>query len=206
MEVQIVVYDGFDELDVFGLYEPLKMAGFDTRLLSLEKQDFVTASHGLKVMVDGQVDRSKKPTILCVPGGGWLTRSARGAFYESEKGDILTLIKDFHKAGVTIASVCTGALLVGKAGLLSGRPAITNHGALDALRACGAKIAFARVVDDGDIVTAGGVTSSLDLALWLVERFASEARAKEVSTQLEYVRRGPIWRQDVSQAQVQNQT
>ncbi|MBS1995219.1 MAG: DJ-1/PfpI family protein [Cyanobacteria bacterium SZAS LIN-2] len=196
MEVQIVVFDGFDELDVLGLYEPLKMAGFDTKLLSLEKQDFVTASHGLKVMVDGQIDMSKRPDVLCVPGGGWLSRSARGAYYESERGDILKVIKEFHKAGVTIAAVCTGALLVGKAGLLSARPAITNHGALDALRACGAKIAFARVVDDGDVVTAGGVTSSLDLGLWLIERFATEEKAREISKQLEYVRRGPIWRSD----------
>ncbi|MBS2008133.1 MAG: DJ-1/PfpI family protein [Cyanobacteria bacterium SZAS TMP-1] len=196
MEVQIVVFDGFDELDVLGLYEPLKMAGFDTKLLSLEKQDFVTASHGLKVMVDGQINMSKRPDVLCVPGGGWLSRSARGAYYESERGDILKVIKEFHKAGVTIAAVCTGALLVGKAGLLSARPAITNHGALDALRACGAKIAFARVVDDGDVVTAGGVTSSLDLGLWLIERFSTEEKAREISKQLEYVRRGPIWRSD----------
>jgi transcriptional regulator GlxA family with amidase domain len=196
MEVQIVVFDGFDELDVFGLYEPLKMAGFDTKLLTLEKQDFVTAAHGLKVVADGQISMAKKPGILCVPGGGWLTRAAKGAYYEGEKGDILTVIKDFHKSGVTIAAVCTGALLVGRAGLLTGRPAITNHGALDALRAYGAKIAFARVVDDGDIVTAGGVTSSLDLALWLIERFGSESTAKEISMQLEYVRKGPIWRTD----------
>ncbi len=196
MDVQIVVFDGFDELDVFGLYEPLKMAGFDTRLVSLEKQEIVTAAHGLRVMADGQVSKDRLPSILCVPGGGWLTRSARGALYESERGEILQVIKDFHKSGVTIAAVCTGALLVGKAGLLAGRPAITNHGALDNLRACGAKIAFARVVDDGDIVTAGGVTSSLDLALWLIERFGSESKAKEISMQLEYVRKGPIWRSD----------
>lgn len=196
MEIQIVVFDGFDELDVFGLYEPLKMAGFDTRLLTLEAKEYVTAAHGLKVGVDGLIDRTRLPAVLCVPGGGWLSRAGRGALYESEKGDILTVIKDFHKSGVTIAAVCTGALLVGKAGLLSGRPAITNHGALDNLRACGAKIAFARVVDDGDIVTAGGVTSSLDLALWLIERFASPKASADISMQLEYVRRGPIWRTD----------
>jgi len=196
MEVQIVVFDGFDELDVFGLYEPLKMAGFEVKLLTREKQDFVTAAHGLKVAVDGQINLSQKPTILCIPGGGWLSRSARGARYEADKGDLLSVIKDFHKAGVTIAAVCTGSLLLGRAGLLAGRPAITNHGALDDLRACGAKIAFARVVDDGDILTAGGVTSSLDLALWLIERFGSASQSKEISMQLEYVRRGPIWRKD----------
>jgi transcriptional regulator GlxA family with amidase domain len=201
MEVQIVVFDGFDELDVFGLYEPLKMAGFDTKLLSLEKQDFVTAAHGLRVVVDGQISSARMPGILCVPGGGWLTKSANGACFEAEKGDILRLIKDFHKSGVIIAAVCTGALLVGKAGLLTARPAITNHGALDELRACGAKIAFARVVDDGDIVTAGGVTSSLDLALWLIERFGSQSIAKEISMQLEYVRKGPIWRTDEHSSQ-----
>jgi transcriptional regulator GlxA family with amidase domain len=203
MEVQILVFDGFDELDVFGLYEPLKMAGFDTKLLTLDAQEYVTAAHGLKVAVDGQINKACLPAILCVPGGGWLTRAARGALYESERGDILTVIKDFHKSGVTIAAVCTGTLLVGKAGLLTGRPAITNHGALDNLRACGAKIAFARVVDDGDIVTAGGITSSLDLALWLIERFGSPKIAQEISMQLEYVRRGPIWRTDEHVAQEQ---
>jgi transcriptional regulator GlxA family with amidase domain len=196
MDVQIVVFDGFDELDVFGLYEPLKMAGFDTRLVTLAQQEVVTAAHGLRVVADGQVSRDRLPSILCVPGGGWLTRSARGALYESERGEILQVIKDFHKSGVTIAAVCTGALLVGKAGLLTGRPAITNHGALDNLRACGAKIAFARVVDDGDIVTAGGVTSSIDLALWLIERFGSAKASKDIAMQLEHVRKGPIWRSE----------
>ena len=194
MEVQIVVFDGFDELDVIGLYEPLKMAGFDTKLLTLEKQEYVTAVHGLKVMVDGQIDMAKKPAVLCVPGGGWISKAPRGARYEAEKGTILKLIKEFHQAGTTIAAVCTGALLLGKTGLLMGRPAITNHGALDDLRTCGAKIAFARVVDDGDIITAGGVSSSLDLALWLIERFGSESQARKTSAALEYIRRGPIWR------------
>jgi transcriptional regulator GlxA family with amidase domain len=196
MEVQIAVFDGFDELDVLGLYEPLKMAGFDVRLLTQQRQETVTAAHGLVVKADGVLDSTRRPAVLCVPGGGWLTRAQRGAYYEAEKGDILTAIKDFHQARVPVAAVCTGALLLGKAGLLTGRPAITNHGALDALRACGAKIAFARVVDDGDIITAGGVTSSLDLALWLIERFSGEGRAKDIAMQLEYIRRGPIWRKE----------
>jgi transcriptional regulator GlxA family with amidase domain len=83
--------------------------------------------------------------------------------------------------------------LLGKAELLKGRPATTNLGAIDELKECGAKYIEARVVDDEDIVTASGVTSSLDLGLWLVERLVSRATAEDVCARLEYQKNGKVW-------------
>jgi transcriptional regulator GlxA family with amidase domain len=98
-----------------------------------------------------------------------------------------------HEEGTILAAICTGSMLLAAAGLLRGRPATTHHGALEDLRTAGAEVIRARVVDDGDIVTAGGVTSGLDLALWLVERFAGPQLAVAVEQRLEYERRGTVW-------------
>jgi transcriptional regulator GlxA family with amidase domain len=85
-------------------------------------------------------------------------------------------------------------MLVAAAGLLEGRPAITHHSAIDDLRAAGAEVIHARVVDAGDVITAGGVTSGLDLALHLVERDHGSAAALAAERELEYERRGIVWR------------
>jgi transcriptional regulator GlxA family with amidase domain len=86
-------------------------------------------------------------------------------------------------------------MLLAAAGLLQGRPATTHHAALADLAATGARvIPAARVVDDDRTLTAGGVTSGLDLALWIVERFVSPAAAQDVERRMEYERRGTVWR------------
>ena len=105
-----------------------------------------------------------------MPGGGLLDGSPTGVLAEIERGAIPAALARCTRAGVAIASVCTGALLLGAAGLLAGRPATTNRLALDRLRETGAEVIDERVVDDGDILTAQGVTAGMDLALWLVER------------------------------------
>src|SRR5579883_1475594 len=145
---QVLIFDGFEELDALGLYEPLALAGLDVRLVSLRKQDVVTAANGLKVIPADTLRIDNKPSILCVPGGGWLSRASQGAWAEAERGDILKFISEFHSCGVTIAAVCTGALLLAKAGLLKDRHATTNHSALDELKILGAKVVRTRVVDD----------------------------------------------------------
>src|SRR5262249_51398738 len=115
------------------------------------------------------------------------------AWAEAERGDILSTIREFHSAGVTLAAVCTGALLLARAGLLKDRHATTNHRAIEELKALGARVIKARVVDDGDIVTAGGITSSLDMSLWLVERFCGVEQSIKLSGNLEFERRGTVW-------------
>jgi transcriptional regulator GlxA family with amidase domain len=187
MDTQIVLYDGFDELDGVGPFEVLRSAEqrggpFSVRLVTRTEQDQVTASHGLTIEPDGVLEQ---PDLLLVPGGGW--SDGGGVRREYEAGELPSVIADTHEAGATVASICTGALLLAKAGVLDDRPATTHHTALDDLDDT-ASLVDARVVDDGDVVTAGGVTSGIDLALWLVERFGGEALAADVATTLEYDR------------------
>jgi len=112
------------------------------------------------------------PDILVVPGGGWEARSDIGAWGEAHRGAIPTAITLQGERGAIVATVSTGAMLAAYGGLVTGRHAITHHAAIDDLRASGANVVSARV-DDGDLINTGGVTSGLDLALWLVGSSAS---------------------------------
>jgi transcriptional regulator GlxA family with amidase domain len=196
-DFQALVFDGFDEMDIFGAYEALRMAQFEVPLKTLRSQEFVTAQYGTRLKCDEVFSLPRKPDVLLVPGGGWLARSPKGAWAEAERGDILATLTKVHAAGVVIASVCTGSLLLARAGILKDRPATTNHAAIRELTQYGAVHVNARVVDDGDIITASGITSSIDLGIWLVERFSSQERALEVSERLEFERRSVVYRRSV---------
>jgi transcriptional regulator GlxA family with amidase domain len=121
------------------------------------------------------------PDLVLVPGGNWSSRGPQGAWAEAQKGTIGAAMRARLEAGGRIGSICTGGMILAHAGLLRGRPAITHHDAIEDLVAYGADVRHGqRFVDDGDIVTAGGVTSGIDLALYLVEReVGAEAAAKE---------------------------
>lgn len=198
MNIEVVLYDGCDELDVFGPFELLAGAGeatgrFDVRLVTLTERPAITASHGARIVPQGVL--SDSPDLLIVPGGGWNDRAPEGARVEASRGELPEAIAARHAAGTTIASVCTGAMLLAAGGLLDGRPAITHHSAVDDLRAAGATvIEDARVVDDGDVLSAGGVTSGLDLALWIIERELGPGAATAAARELEYEPTGSVWR------------
>lgn len=189
VRVEVLLYDGFDELDGVGPYEVFRTAAafggdVDARTVALDGVERVTASHGLRVAVDGPVG---EPDALVVPGGGWNAGDDRpGARREAERGVVPEAIQTQYEAGATVAAVCTGGMLLAEAGLLDGRPAVTHAGALDDLRATPAEVVDARVVDDGDVLTAGGITSGLDLALHLVDRWCGTDIAERVATELEY--------------------
>ena len=189
MNIRIVIFDGADELDFIGPFEIFRRAArlardVDVSLVTVEPQPEVIAAHGLRVrpdrLLEGHVD------LLIVPGGGYAARVPQGVRTEIERGVLPRRIAELHAEGTTIASVCTGTMAVVAAGLLGGRPATTHHAALNDLRAAGAQLTEARVVDDGDIITCGGVTSSLDLALWLVKRLWGDEVADGIARQMEY--------------------
>ena len=197
MRIAVVIYDGFDEIDAVGPYEVFQnasRAGADVQvdLVTLEPAERVTASHGLVVEPQGELDGGYD--LVVVPGGGWNDRAASGAFAEAERGKLPSALADLHEGGAAVASVCTGGMLLSAAGLTRGRPATTHHSALEELASAGAEIVDARVVDDGDLVTSGGVTSGIDMALWLVEREWGNALADGIAGEMEHERRGPVWR------------
>ncbi|MFD1512943.1 DJ-1/PfpI family protein [Halomarina rubra] len=190
MDVQIVLYEGFDELDAIGPFEVFAnatRAGGDLppTLVTLDERDTVTASHGLRVGVDGVLS---DPDLLVVPGGGWNDRSTAGAWSQVEQGDLPDAVARVAETDALVTSVCTGGMVLAHAGVLDGRPAVTHRGALDDLREFDVEVREERVVDDGDVVTAGGVTSGIDLALHLVERFAGADVAEQVTTEMEWER------------------
>jgi len=187
MDLEILLYDGFDELDAIGPYEVLRNgaqegADLSTRLVTLEPREAVAASHGLRVGVDGTLG---SPDVVLVPGGGWGDRAAASAWAEYDRGAIPEALADLHGRGATVATVCTGGMLAAGAGILDGRPATTHHVAHDDLREV-AEFVDARVDDDGDVITCGGVTSGLDLAFHFLAREFGEELRDRVARRMEY--------------------
>lgn len=206
MQIDIVVFDGCDELDVVGPLEVFRVAGKQvkckSRLVTLRPQSRVKGANGLKfkpdtyLLEEGQgakkmARRKNWPDVIVVPGGGWNDRSAKaGARIQAKLGELPTFLAIARHSVPTIAGVCTGTMLIAEAGIIGTRRATTHAGARADLAATGATVVDERVVDDGDLVTCGGVTSGLDLALWLMEREFGEALADDVARVLEY----PRWR------------
>ena len=198
MRTAIVLFPGVEELDfaapleVFGAARRLG-AGLELSLISLPFSASLAATHGLTMSglqpAEGDYD------LVVIPGGGWAggrTDGVRGAIAEGSAGRFAA---EQHARGAVLAAICTGSLILAAAGLLKGRTATTHHSALEDLGNFeDVAVARARVVDTGDIVTAGGVTSGLDLSLWLVDRFFGEELAGQTEEYLEYARQGVVLR------------
>lgn len=189
MLIDIAVFDGVDELDALGPLEVLRNAAsmgapFDVRLVTVDESELVQGAHGVQIVPDGK--SRPNADIIIVPGGGWIDRNAKGVRAEVTKGQWPARIQEAAKSGTMLASVCTGAMLLACAGVLENRRATTHHGAWHDLEASGVTLVRKRVVDDGDRITAGGVTSGIDLGLWLVEKFANKELAEQVADELEW--------------------
>ena len=182
--VEIVVFDGVDELDAVAPFEILAAAGYQVRLVTVKPCSAVTGSHGMTLTPHGVLGR---PDLLIVTGGGWSTKADASAWGEVQRGVIPSAIAELHAAGTRIAGVCTGAMLIAASGILEGRPAVTHRSAIDDLRELGVNVhQEARVVDDGDVLTSGGVTSGIDLALHLIEVDRGRDAALREAARIEY--------------------
>ena len=187
--IDIVLFDGVDELDAVGPLEVLRgaaAAGADltVRLVTRAEPLEVRGHHGLTMQADAVYEPGAD--VLLVPGGGWLARADQGAWAEAERGDWLPLLKAAADGGAVMAAVCTGAMLLARAGVIGDRPATTHQGAKAELEAAGVKVVEDRVVDAGGLITAGGVTSGIDLGLHLVDRYAGREAAVAEAARLEY--------------------
>lgn len=188
VSIAIIVFEGADELDFIGPFEVFRHAArlgaqLDASLCAIDAQLEITAAHGLAIHADRSYSGAD---VVLVPGGGWNEKTPRGVRYEVTRGDLPRLIAQAHAGGSIVGSICTGALALAASGIANGRRMVTHHGALEDLRSYGAQVLEQRFVDDGDIVSAGGVTSGLDLALHLVGRFADAGIARAVSREIEY--------------------
>jgi transcriptional regulator GlxA family with amidase domain len=207
VHAQIVLFDGFDPLDVIAPFDVL-VAGSDAvggelvvELVSAEGPGPVlSGSRGLELNATAQLDPSK-PGFVIVPGAsgpidGDPDQVATIPVLLARFGEthaVPLMRQAMANPDITVATVCGGSLALAMAGLLEGRNAVTHVLGLDVLDATGVNVVRARVVDDGDLVTAGGVTSGLDLALHLLHRSYGPRVALAVEELFEYERRGTVW-------------
>jgi transcriptional regulator GlxA family with amidase domain len=188
MRVQVVLFDGFDPLDVIGPYETLAAGGVEVELVAAEGPREVPAGLNLlSLRAIAQLDPDAD--VIIVPGVA--------AFQEEETFALLSAaaatLAPALQGARAIATVCGGSLLLAMTGLIKGRNATTNHLGLHALESMGVNAIRARIVDDGDLVTAAGVSSGIDLGLYLVEREIGAQQALEVEQLFAHERRGTVW-------------
>ncbi|OBA66262.1 thiamine biosynthesis protein ThiJ [Mycolicibacterium elephantis] len=196
MRIEIVVFDGFDPLDVIAPWEVFVRAaaldaGLEVALVRAGGAGPVTTAYGLRMQIDETLGT---PDAVLVPGGSWVDATDTGVRREIRCGALPGAIAELAPSVRWVASVCTGALILGEAGLLRGRNATTNDAALEELSRYGATVRRHRVVDDGTVVTAGGVTSGIDLALWLVHRELGAEIAGSVRAAIAYPVQPDVWR------------
>jgi transcriptional regulator GlxA family with amidase domain len=193
--IDIIVYDGVDELDALGPLEVFRSAGrsadITTRLVTQHRQEFVVGACGLRFQPDGTY-AAGQADVLLVPGGGWAARADVGAWAELQRGELLPVLAEAASTTSIMAGVCTGTMLLAHAGVVGARRAGTHHAAWGELVETGATLVRDRVVDDGSLITSGGVTSGIDLALWLAEREFSRELADATAERLEYPRARPV--------------
>lgn len=193
MDAAMMVFPGAEELDVFGPYEVLRAGGIPLRLETVCPGEEVELAHGARLHPHGCLD-AERLDLLLVPGGGWNSGAVRGARAQAGNPDALRIIRRVWERGGLVAGVCTGGMILAAAGVLDGLPAMTHHGAMADLRQTAARvIEGARVVDAGPVVTCGGVTAGIDLALHLLTRLTGETGAQRVAEMIEYERRGGVW-------------
>ena len=209
MHAQLVLFDGFDPLDIIAPFEVLA-AGSDAvggdlvvELVSAEgPREVISGTRGLALRATTALDPDK-PGYVIVPGASGPTEGDPDDGVETipvllarfgETGAVDLIRQALNNPDITVATVCGGALALAMAGLIEGRNAVTHHLGMDVLEATGVTAVHARVVDDGDLVTSGGVTSGLDLALHLLARSYGPRVALAVERLFDFERRGTVWR------------
>jgi len=187
VRIAIAVFEGAEELDFAGPWEVLAAWRFlypdDLELMMIgEDTTPVTCAKGMRVVPDTSWKELGDIDVLVYPGG-------RGTRAQLGDETIRSRLRGLRQQGTLMTSVCTGALVYADAGLLDGQPATTYWSAFGELLPLGRDIAPRpddRFVDNGDVITAAGVSAGIDMALHLVGRLGSPEKAREVRRYIQY--------------------
>jgi transcriptional regulator GlxA family with amidase domain len=191
--VGILVFPAVEVLDFCGPYEVFSVTRLHEErrreesspfevLVVAENADPVVASGGLRVVPDATLETCPPLDILVVPGG-WGTRK------EISNPRLLTWITERAKEVDTLTSVCTGAMLLGRAGLLDGRRATTHWRSLDWMRQSFPAVTVEdklHVVEDGQVLTSAGISAGIDMALRVVARYFGDTVGRATARHMEY--------------------
>lgn len=183
MKTAFVIFDRLTAMDFIGAYDPLTrlksmqlMPGFEWDVCAFAAD--ITDDKGLRITPSVVGEPLSEYDLIVVPGGfGTRTLQHDKAFIDWLRTSEPVKLK---------ASVCTGSLLLGAAGFLKGKRATTHPSAFEELKPYCAQVVDDRVVDEGGIITARGVTSAIDLGLYLVERLAGAEARTRVAKQMDY--------------------
>jgi putative intracellular protease/amidase len=180
MNIAILLYDRFTALDAIGPYEVLsRLPGASLEFLAAEPGPVRTDNGMLTLLAERSIDDVSRADIVLAPGGPGEVAARAG-------GRMLEWLRAIHETTTWTTSVCTGSLLLGAAGLLDGKRATSHWLALEDLHGLGAEAVSERVVFDGKIVTAAGVSAGIDMALALAARVAGEQVAQAIQLGIEY--------------------
>jgi putative intracellular protease/amidase len=180
MNTAILLYDGFTALDAIGPYEVLgRLPGASVTFVAAESGPVRTDNGMLTLVAERSLSDVPAPDIVLVPGGPGEVAARAG-------GPALDWLRAAHETSTWTTSVCTGSLILAAAGLLDGKRATSHWLAMDALRELGAEPVSERVVYDGKIVTAAGVSAGIDMALSFAAKLAGEQVAHAIQLGIEY--------------------
>lgn len=179
MRISILLFGKLAAQDAVGPYEAFRcVPGWEVEFAGLRVGE-VRAEGGLGMSVDRTLDEVADADLVLVPGG-------RGVDELLEDEAALSWLREIDRTTKWTVSVCTGALVLGAAGLLEGKRATSNWLALEELRKYGADPVGGRWVEDGKTITAAGVTAGIDMALHLIAREAGPEVAQAVQLGIEY--------------------
>jgi putative intracellular protease/amidase len=180
MDIAIPLYDRFTALDAIGPYEVLsRLPDSRVTFVATEAGPYKTDNGMLTILAEASLADLPHPEILCVPGG-WGTRDAMS----DER--LVGWIRAAHETSEWTTSVCTGSLLLGAAGVLEGLEATSHWLELETLAEMGASPTGRRVVEQGKVITAAGVSSGIDMALHLTAKIAGAEFAQAIQLMIEY--------------------
>ncbi len=180
MQIAILIYDRLTALDAVGPYEVLsRLPGAELTFVAQEPGPKRTDTGRLALLADASLAEVPHPDIVLVPGG-----PAQAELMED--GPIHEWLRTAHETSTWTTSVCTGSLILAAAGVLEGRRATTHWQALEELRRLGVEAVEERVVFDGKLVTAAGVSAGIDMALALAAKIAGEQVAQAIQLGIEY--------------------
>jgi transcriptional regulator GlxA family with amidase domain len=178
--IAVLLYDEFEPLDAIGPLEVLgQLRGYKVVTVAKQKGP-ITSSLGTKIVADYSFEELKHPEVIVVPGGLF------GTIATSKDPATLAWLLEADKTSEYTTSVCTGAWILGAAGVLKGRHASTHWTGADYLEDFGAQYSNKRYTIDGKYVTAAGVSAGIDMSLKLLAMIEGEDAAKVAQLGLEY--------------------
>jgi putative intracellular protease/amidase len=180
MNIAIPIFDRLTALDAVGPYEVLsRIPGATVHFIAAEPGPKRTETKMLALIADESLDDLPEPEVIVFPGG-YGTRELM------DDARIIDWLRHAHQHSEWTTSVCTGSLVLGAAGILDGLEATSHWMALDRLKELGATPVSRRVVEQGKVITAAGVSSGIDMALTLVARMKGPELAQAIQLGIEY--------------------